>query len=84
MIFDCEELGELARIEFPRLVPNGSHDFDDRVDSEHVAKYLYSNGDKRTTQFVHSNIRMKIKELATKLKNQLVIGSIVVSLSLKK
>jgi hypothetical protein len=52
-------------MEFPRLIPTDSHGLDDRVDREHVAKYLHNNGDKRTTQFEHSNIRAKIKELAT-------------------
>jgi hypothetical protein len=63
--FDCEELGKVVRMEFPRPVPMDSHGFDDRVDREHVAKYLHINGDKRTAQFEHSSIRTKIKELAT-------------------
>jgi hypothetical protein len=64
-IFDCEELDKLVRVECPRPVVNDSHDFDDRVVREYVVKYLHNNGDKRTTQFEHSNIRTKMKELAT-------------------
>ena len=68
--FDCEELRKLVRMVFPRPVPTDSQGFDDR---EHVAKYLYNNGDKRTIQFEHSNMRKKIKEPVTKLKNRSVI-----------
>jgi hypothetical protein len=69
--FDCEELRKLVRMELPRPVPIDNHGFDDR---ERVARYLHSNGDKRTIQFEHSNIRKKIKESATKLKNRSVIA----------
>ncbi len=65
IIFDCEVRGRLLRSEFSRLVPNDSHGLDDRVAREDVAKYLHNSGDNRTTQFEHSNIRTKFKELAT-------------------
>jgi hypothetical protein len=58
IVFDCEELGKFVRIEFPRNLLDDSHGFDDR---EHVVKYLHTNGDKRTTQFEHTNIRIKIR-----------------------
>lgn len=59
-------------MEFPGLLPNDSHAFDDRVDREDVAKYLQNNGDRRTTQFEQSNIGAKVKKLATNYKNRSV------------
>jgi hypothetical protein len=68
IVFDCEELGKLVWIEFPRLLLNVNQDLDVRVDREHVAKYLYNNGDRRTTQFEHTNITMETKKLAANEK----------------
>lgn len=75
MMFDREELERLVRMEFPNPLPTDSHGLDDSVDREDVARYLHNNGDKRTTQFEHSNIGAKIQVLATRWNNRSEITS---------
>jgi hypothetical protein len=62
MAFEGDETRKLVRMEFPGLLPNDNHAFDDRED---VVRCLQNNGVRRTIQFEQSNIGVKIKKLAT-------------------